>query len=157
MKAVGMELRQCENDDRRERPRVRLPLKLALVYRQARGRQTPPSYHGRTHDICMSGLSMIVERNIFYEGEFTLLLCLPPCAGAPQKIITATAQMSYAIHSTRLKAYKIGITFLQFDADAEELLEAALVRELNRIEVIGAQRRGLRASATRPRDSQGLR
>lgn len=150
-----MRISQWDIGDRRERPRVCLQLRLAMVYHQHMGCPTPPTYHGRTHDICMSGLSMVIDRSIFHEDEVTLLLALPPVpAGEPQKIITSTAKMTYAIHSSKLKAFKIGMTFLEFKGNGKELLDAVLVRELNKISLIGMENPGSRSRADRPRDSQ---
>jgi hypothetical protein len=105
----------------------------------------------------MSGLSMVVDRSIFHEGEVTVLVALPPVpAGAPQKIITSTAKMTYAIHSSKLNAFKIGMTFLEFKGDGKELLDAVLVHELNKVSVIGMENPGPRPRADRPRDSQPL-
>lgn len=149
-----MQISQWEKGDRRERPRVFLQLRLAVVYHQYKGRSTPPTYHGRTHDICLSGLSMVIDRSIFHEGEVTVLLALPLRAGSPPKIITSTAQMTYAIHSTRLKAFKIGMTFLEFRGNGKELLEAAIAHELNKVGVIGTENPGTRSRADRPGNSR---
>jgi len=155
IKAFAMEISQWRNGDRRECPRVRMQLKVAVVYHQHKGRSTPPTYHGRTYDICMSGLSLVIDRSIFHEGEVTVLLALPQAlAGAPQKIMTATAEMTYAIRSSKLKAFKIGMAFLEFKGNGKELLEAAIERELKKAGVIGTESPGSRSRAGRPRDSQ---
>jgi hypothetical protein len=114
-----MQFSQRENSDRRERPRVRVQFKLAVVYHQQKGRPTPPTFHGWTHDLCMSGLSLVIDRNIFHEDEVTVLLALPARAGVPQTIITSTAVMGYALHSTRLKAFRIGMTFSAFGGNGK--------------------------------------
>lgn len=120
------------NTDRRDAPRARVQLRLAIVYPQREDRPAQPIYHAKSHDICMSGLSMIVEDNVFQEGEVSVLLALPPAhAWAAQKIITVTAKMTYAIHSSKYGAFKIGMTFLEFKADAKELLQAALSHKLS--------------------------
>ncbi|MBE0614462.1 MAG: hypothetical protein IH604_12405 [Burkholderiales bacterium] len=122
-----MTISQWERAERRENPRTHLHLRLALVYPQRAGVPVRPIYHGSTHDICMSGLSMLADENVFYEGEVSVLLALPPAhTWASQKIITATALMSYAIHSSKLNAYKIGLTFQDFKEDGKSLLLAAL-------------------------------
>lgn len=128
-----MSTSQREHADRRRTPRARLQLRLAVVYHQHEGRPTPPTYHGTSHDICMSGLSMVVDHNIFDGGAATVLLALPPVpAGAPPRIITTLAEMTYAIHSSRLNAFKIGMAFLEFKSNGKELLLAALLQELEK-------------------------
>jgi hypothetical protein len=158
MKAVAMTVSQQEMEDRRANPRLRLQLKLAVVYHQRDDRDARPTYHGITHDICMSGLSMIVDQNIFHDGEVTVLLALPSeHPGAPQKIVTSIAEMTYAIHSSRLNAFKIGVTFREFRSNGKELLEAVLLRQLKGIGAIGTENPSSRYSADRPSDSQPLR
>ncbi len=52
--------------------------------------------------------------------------------GAPPKIITTLAEMTYAIHSSKLNAFKIGMAFLEFKSNGKELLLAALLHELEK-------------------------
>ena len=142
-----MEASQWEHADRRDAPRARLQLRLAIVYPEHEGRPVQPIYHANTHDVCMSGLSMVVDDNVFYEGEVTVILALPPEHGwASQKTITATARMTYAIHSSKLNGFKIGMTFLQFKEDAKELLQAAILRESGKADDLGNGKPGAGSS-----------
>lgn len=152
-----MNTSQWESGDRRESPRVRAQLRLAVVYPQHEGGPAKPIYHGSTHDICMSGLSLVVDGNVFHDGEVTLLLALPSDdTRASQKIVTATAAMTYAIHSSKLNAFKIGMTFLEFKADGKELLEAALRQALKEDGGVRKQDPGVGFRANRPIDGQPL-
>ena len=154
---MAMTTSQLENADRRANPRARLQFRVAIVYPQRAGDSYRPIYHGTSHDLCMSGLSMVVEDNAFHEGRVTVLLALPPVHGwASQKVITATAEMTYAIHSSKLNAYKIGITFVEFKADGRELLQAALQQGAKPGDDHGAQCLGTRSGAGRTGDSQPL-
>lgn len=124
-----MEADEWERADRRGSPRARLRLRLAVVYPQLAGQPARPIYHGTTHDICMSGMSMVAEDNAFCEGRVSVILALPPAhSWAAQKVIKATVEMTYAIHSSKLNGYKIGMTFVEFVDDGKELLQAALQR-----------------------------
>ncbi len=148
---------QWENADRRASPRVRLQLRLAVVYPQHESRPYRPIYHGTSHDIGMSGLSMVVEDNAFHEGEVTVILALPPVhSWAAQKVITLSAKMTYAIHSSKLNAYKIGMSFLDFKADGRELLQAALSQPQQAPVEAGAQSPDRRSAANDPADSQPM-
>jgi hypothetical protein len=139
MEATVMETSQREHADRREVPRARLQLRLTIVYPEHEGRPVQPACHAKAHDVCLSGLSMVVDENVFHEGEVTVFLALPPeHSWAAQKTIAATARMTYAIHSTKLNGYKIGMTFLQFKDDAEELLRAAILRQSGKADVAGS-------------------
>lgn len=147
-----MEASQWEHADRREAPRKRLQLRLAIVYPEHEGRPVQPIYHANTHDACITGLSMVVDDNVFYEGEVTVNLTLPPEYGwAAQKTITATARMTYAIHSSKLNGFKIGMTFLQFKEDAKELLQAAILRESEKADVPETGKPGAGSGSWTPR------
>lgn len=152
-----MTMSQWDNADRRAAPRVRLRLRLAVVYPQHDSRHYRPIYHAASHDIGMSGLSMVVEDNAFHEGEVTIILALPPVhSWAAQKVITLSARMTYAIHSSKLNAYKIGMTFLEFKADGREQLQAALRRQLQGPGEAEVQTPAPRPAANDPGDSQPL-
>jgi len=128
-----MEAHEWERADRRGNPRARLRLRLAVVYPQIEGQAARPIYHGSTHDICMSGMSMVAEDNAFHDGRVSVFLALPPShSWAAQKVIKATVEMTYAIHSSKLNGYKIGMSFVEFQDDGKELLRAALERESRR-------------------------
>ena len=154
---MAMSMSQRENEDRREGPRVRLQLRLVLIYPQLEGRPARPMFHGKTHDIGLSGLSMVVDYNVFQEGDVTVVLALPPARGATsRKVVTSTAEMTYAIHSSKLDAYKIGLTFREFRGDGKALLETVLRQALKENADAVMQNPGTRSDAIPPLDSQTL-
>lgn len=153
--AISTSTGQREYADRRGSPRVRLQLRLAVVYPQHEGRPARPMFHGKTHDIGMSGLSIVVGYNVLHEGEVTVVLALPLAyAGAPRKVVTSTAEMTYAIHSSKLDAFKIGLAFREFRGNGKELLAAALRHALKQDGDAGMQDEGLGSGVTLPVDSQ---
>ena len=155
IEAKMIETSQWKNADRREYPRSCLRLKLVVLYPQIEGRPAKPMYHGKTSDISMSGLSMLVNYNVFQEGEVTVVLALLPAhAGAPRKVVTSTAEMTYAVHSSKLDAFKIGLAFRAFRGDGKALLEAALQHALKQENIEGMQDPGVRPDAIQPLDSQ---
>jgi hypothetical protein len=91
---------------------------------------------------------VVVEDNFFQEGEATVLLALPPeHAWAAQKVISVTAETTYALHSSKVNGFRIGLAFRKFKDDGEELLEAALRRALNKSGDPAAEGTGLDAAA----------
>ncbi len=113
--------------DKRKETRYPLHLRVAVVYHQHEDAATRPRYHGRTSDISMQGLSVLVEENVFHEGEVTVLLALPPVhPGIPQKIIEATAKMMYTVLSGEFDAFRIGLVFRSFKRNGRDLLDTAL-------------------------------
>jgi hypothetical protein len=141
--------------ERRENPRSGLQLKLAVLYPQIEGRPPRPMFNGKTYDISVSGLSLVVDYNIFQEGEVTVVLALPPAqAGTSPKVVTSTAEMSYAIHSSKLDAFKIGLTFHTFRGDGKALLETALRQMSREDSVEGVQDPGAGFGAGTSEDSE---
>jgi len=93
---------------------------------------------------------MVVEDNVFQESEVIVLLALPPIhSWASQRTITVTALMTYAIHSSKLGAFKIGMTFLEFKGDGKALLQEALLREMSKAHASGIRRLGIRSGTGR--------
>lgn len=155
IEAKMMKMSQWKNADRRECPRSCVRLRLVVLYPQIEGRPAKPMFHGKTNDISMSGLSLIVDYNVFQEGEVTVVLALPPAhPGVPRKVVTATAEMTYAIHSSKLDAFKIGLAFRAFRGDGRALLEAALQHALKQESAEGMQNPGACPDAIQPLDSQ---
>ena len=128
-----------------------------MIYPQHTGRPARPMFHGKTCDIGMSGLSLLVDYNVFQEGEVAVVLALPPAnAGAPRKVVTVTAEMSYAIYSSKLDAFKIGLAFRKFRGNGKLLLAVALRHALKEEAVAGMQNPSGRFRARRPSDSHPL-
>lgn len=114
-------------------------------------------FYGKTDDISLSGLSMIVDDNVFEEGEVAVVLALPLAyPGASRKVVMSTAEMSYAIHSSKLDAFKIGLAFREFRGDGRALLEDALRQALQEDGADGMQDSGVRSRTKLPGDSQPL-
>lgn len=146
---------QWKNADRRENPRGRVQLNLALIYPQYSDKSPRPMFQGRTSDVSLSGASIVVDYNIYQEGEVMVVLALPPAfAGAPRKVATSTAVMTHAIFSSKLDAFKIGLSFRKFRGNGKLLLAAALRRSVREEVTAGVQSGRLRMR--RPGDSQPL-
>ena len=135
-----IEISKWNNTDRRGVPRGRLQLRLAMIYPEHPDRPPRPMFHGKTCDISMSGLSIVVGYNVAQQGEVAVVLALPPpYPGAPRKVVMSTAVMTYAIYSSKLGAYKIGFSFRNFRGDGKSLLESALRRALKDADDPGTQ------------------
>lgn len=114
--------------DRRDEQRLPIKLKVAIVYHQHKDEATRPTFHGVTNDISMLGLSVLVDYNIFNEGEVTVLLAVPPeHPGGTQKIIEATAKMVYTVYSAESNSFRVGMLFRSFKRNGMDLLSS--VRE----------------------------
>lgn len=120
-------LGEKQGKDKREEPRAPLHFKVAIVYHQHEDEATRPRYHGRTNDISMKGLSILVDHNIFNAGEVTVLLAIAPShIGETQKIIEATAKMVYTVFSSAHDTFRIGLEFRKFKRNGEQLLKKVI-------------------------------
>lgn len=116
-------------EEKRGEQRIALRLKAAVVYHEHADTATRPTYHGLTCDISMSGLSVVMDHNVFHEGEVTILLAIPPAhPGGRQKIVEATAKMVHTVHSSEHSTFRIGMMFKTFRRDGKKLLKEAIER-----------------------------
>ena len=103
---------------------VPLQVKAAIVYHQQADRPKAPTFHGRTNIVSMSGISVILEKNIFSKDDVTVWLSIPPRhLGGTQKFIQATAKMISTVFSSELDAFRVALNFLQFKQNGEEILK----------------------------------
>lgn len=124
---IGAGGRQGKNGEKRAVARAPLHFKVAIVYHRHEDTATRPSYHGRTNDISMLGLSILVGHNIFNEDEVTVLLAIPPAhVGETQKVIEATAKMVYTVFSSEHDTFRIGLEFRKFKRNGEQLLKKVI-------------------------------
>lgn len=121
--------RRTEWLDRRVGVRAPLHLKVAIVYPRNPNGTPHPTYHGRTNDVSISGVSVLVEYNVFTDEEVTVLLAVPPThPGLPEKIIEVRARMVYTVFSSEHDTFRIGLTFRGFKRNGRTVLKSLLDR-----------------------------
>lgn len=114
-------------EDMRGERRVPLHLHTALVYHQHPDVKSRPTFHGISHDLSMSGLSLIVDYNIHTEDDVTVLIALPPReVDGDKKIVEATARMIYTVYTGQYQAWRVSLAFLEFKRDGEARLREAV-------------------------------
>ncbi|MEW6164696.1 MAG: PilZ domain-containing protein [Pseudomonadota bacterium] len=110
--------------DKRQHPRYPLHWQVAVVYDHVEERTT---FHGVTHEISVSGLSLLTDHNIFTEDPVTLLLAIPPLHhGQRKKIVEVRANMAYTVHAAGHDKFRIGLHFKRFKDDGRAFLERNL-------------------------------
>jgi len=106
----------------REYPRYLVRWRIAIVYEGSCGGKT---FYGRANDICMGGMSVLCDHNIFFENEVTLLLALPPLSPREkEKILEISSRMVYTVLSNQ--SFRVGLKFLSFKEGEKKLLENRL-------------------------------
>jgi hypothetical protein len=112
------------NKEKRESPRYPMRWKVSIVYDHV---EDHPTFHGVTHELSVSGLSLLTDHNIFTDETITVLLAIPPKhQGARNKVIEARARMAYTVHSAGHDQFRIGLEFKQFKDGARAILETSL-------------------------------
>ncbi len=148
---------QWKNAERRGHPRGRVEFNFALIYPQRADRRARPMFQGKTRDLSLSGLSIVVDYNIYEDDEVVVVLAVPPAyAGAPRKVATSTAVITHAMFSSKLNAFKIGLSFRKFRGNGKLLLAAALRRAMREDDTAGSQNTSGRFRLRRPGDSKPL-
>lgn len=111
-------------EDQRQHRRFPMRWQVAIIFDEIEKR---PTYHGVTHEISLSGMSLLTDHNIFTEDAVTVLLAVPPLyAGLHKKIIEIYAHMIYTVHSSDHGRFRIGLKFDRFKGDGREWLEMNL-------------------------------
>jgi hypothetical protein len=112
------------NIEHRNCPRYRVHMQVAIVY-EYRGQSE--IFHGRTHDLSLSGASVYSDHNIFVEEPVKILLAIPPLSSNQhKKIIEIHSQMAYTVMPANYHKFRIGLHFLRFKEDGSTILDAYL-------------------------------
>lgn len=111
--------------------RYHVQWKIALVFDGPEHKQT---FHGRTHDLSLTGTGMLTDVNVYSDTPLVLLLAPPPLyAGQRQKIIEIHARQAYAVYSGASSCFRLGFSFTGFKEDGFQVLKEMLSHHLPRI------------------------
>jgi c-di-GMP-binding flagellar brake protein YcgR len=114
------------NDDSelRKFPRYRLHLHVAIVY-ENKGQSE--IFHGRTHDVSLSGASVYSDHNIFVTEPIKVLLAIPsPSSNQSTRLVEIHTKMAYTVMPANHNKFRIGLNFLRFKADGRSILQEYL-------------------------------
>ena len=103
-------------------------------------------FHGRTHDLSVSGASVFIHHNIF-RPEVVMLLAVPPLhAGQKETIIEIHCHMAYTVLDSEQSQFRVGLRFLSFKGDGRNILAKILSTR-----VVPGQEDSLGSETSRPR------
>lgn len=115
-------------DQRKER-RFPLRLRVAIVYHLHRDAANRPTFHGTSCDLSLTGVAVILDRNISNPEEVTVLLSIPPEHDQERhRIVEATAKIVYTVFSSKDDAFRVGLEFRNFKGNSKRLLHETLER-----------------------------
>ena len=111
--------------------RYHVQWKIALVFDKLERQQT---FHGRTHDLSLTGTGMLTNVNVFSHTPLVLLLAPPPLyAGQRQKIIEIHARQAFVVYSGATSCFRLGFSFTGFKDDGLQVLNEMLSHHLPKI------------------------
>lgn len=110
--------------DHRNAERYLVRWKIALIFDEA---EHKPTYHGRTHDLSLSGTGMVTDTNVFSESPVVILLAPPPLYESHrQKVIEIKARQVYCVYSNALSGFHLGFQFTYFKGDGLKVIRERL-------------------------------
>jgi hypothetical protein len=94
-------------------------------------------YHGRTHDLSLSSVSIFIEHNIFFTSEVVLLLAIPPMhQGKKETIVETQCSTTYTLLDSAHGQFRVGMKIMQFKGDGKAILEDILTKQRTTIEAL---------------------
>ena len=106
--------------EQRKHPRYRVHWRVAIVHGKEGKHEI---FHGRTHDLSISGASVYSDHNIFVEEPVSVLLAMPPLtAESREKIVEIRCRMVYTVLASSHHQFRIGLHFLHFKGEGRNLL-----------------------------------
>ncbi len=97
---------------------VRWP--VAIIFNHSRGEEV---FHGHTHDLSISGASILTEHNVYTNDAITLLISIPPLHPALKRTtIEVQAKMMYSVLSPKHQCFRIGLHFREYKNNGSYLL-----------------------------------
>ena len=84
-------------------------------------------YHGRTHDLSLNGVNILLERNISFTSEVVLLLSIPPMhPGQKKTILEIDASTKYTLLDSVHNQFRLAMGFIHFKGDGKRILSEIL-------------------------------
>lgn len=115
-------------EENRSNPRSVIHWRCALVLENNGGQET---IHCRTHDVSITGVSVICHRNISAPRPVTVYLLIDPGdEHRPQSIVEVQGSIVNNVLSGQQGGFRLGIQFGKFAGDGKQLLQKYLPREL---------------------------
>lgn len=89
-------------------------------------------YHGRTHDLSLTGINILIGRNIFFTSDVIILLSIPPMHYQEKKTTTVEIQCSvlHTVLDSVHSEFRLGMKFTHFRRDGKRILSDILSKQL---------------------------
>lgn len=115
-----------EKEGKNQRGHYRHPVhwRLAIV-NKSHGKND--IYHGSTLDVSMSGISILLERNVFFSTSVVILLEIPPMnQGQKKSIVETQCSLVYSVLDSVHSQFRLAMKFDHFKGDGQRILTNVL-------------------------------
>jgi hypothetical protein len=126
VESAGQVKRQTKNSDSEKRSNHRHPLhwRVAIINK---GSTNKDIYHGRTHDLSMLGMSILLDRNVTFTAEVVVLLEIPPMQlGQKKTIVEIQCSTTYTLLDSVHSQFRLGMKYISFKGDGQRILSDIL-------------------------------
>jgi hypothetical protein len=114
------------NLDRRAHFRHPVRWHVAIVNRNGGVNDT---YHGRTHDVSLLGMTVFLDQNIFFTSRIIALLAIPPIHhGQKETILVLQCRQTHTVLDSVHGRFRLGISFIQAKSAGAKILSDVLSR-----------------------------
>lgn len=116
---------QKKTAEHRQEKRYPFRWPVAVVFDSHEDRKT---FHGTTHELSLSGCSLLTEHNIFSENAVSILLSAPAeHPGGSRRVVEVKARMVYTVLSSGHRKFRCGIHFVSFkQKDGRSILKRVI-------------------------------
>ena len=84
-------------------------------------------YHGRTHNVSISGVSILTDHNIFFTTEVVILLAIPPMhQGQKETILEIQCSPTHTVLDADYGQFRLGMKFTHFKEGGKRILSDVL-------------------------------
>lgn len=99
---------------------------VAIVFDSTDQQQT---FHGITHELSLSGCSILTDHNVFSEHPVSILMSAPAeNPGASRRVVEIKARMVYTVLSSSHNQFRCGIQFVTFKNNGRTTLSRIIER-----------------------------
>ena len=115
---------ECEGRDRRKHYRHPVHWRVAIVNKNSVNKDI---YHGRTHNVSISGVSILTDHNIFFTTEVVILLAIPPMhQGQKETILEIQCSPTHTVLDADYGQFRLGMKFTHFKEGGKRILSDVL-------------------------------
>lgn len=116
-----------ENSSRRRHHRHVVSWRVAIINKKSEKNEI---YHGRTQNVSLSGVSILVDHNVYFTSEVVILLAIPPIhQGLKESIVEIQCSGTYTVLDSAHGQFRVGMKFDQYKGEGKKILADVLSKK----------------------------